>query len=243
MSYRTNVLLAGKVGSGFDTVNWESLNCRVTRVSDAEDLILRLERECPDVVFLDTDLPAADGLRLASLVKQTDPKAGLVPVTACCAFGPVQEAMKLGVAGYLIKPCSGEEILGVMEDLLTQERKTNEPADLIQECMSYIRVHYREKITIRRVAEKLQCSPWRITKQLTESGSNFREMVNRVRIEEAIRLMACPDRLLSEIACEVGYTDGAQFSHVFRQQMGITPRQYRRNLLLERKNGPQQPQN
>jgi YesN/AraC family two-component response regulator len=55
----------------------------------------------------------------------------------------------------------------------------------------------------------------------------FKEHLNRVRIEEAARLLANTDYSVMEIAIACGYKDQSYFTKVFKKLTGLTPKQYR----------------
>lgn len=62
------------------------------------------------------------------------------------------------------------------------------------------------------------------------TGKNFSELLNQVRIDEALRLLKDPTRRVGDIAVEVGFSDRAHFCHVFKRQVGISAGEYRIRL-------------
>ena len=54
--------------------------------------------------------------------------------------------------------------------------------------------------------------------------------LQRLRIEEACRLMSRRDLPLTELAQTVGYSDVKHFSRVFRTHKGISAREFRANI-------------
>lgn len=53
--------------------------------------------------------------------------------------------------------------------------------------------------------------------------------VSRLRMEHALFMLAHrPDKNLTDIALELGYTDSAIFSRAFRRYVGVSPREYRK---------------
>jgi AraC-like DNA-binding protein len=64
---------------------------------------------------------------------------------------------------------------------------------------------------------------------------NFYELVNRHRIEQAKGLLArAPDQTVLEIALAVGFNSKSTFNTAFRQNTGMTPREYRAQHLERR---------
>lgn len=60
------------------------------------------------------------------------------------------------------------------------------------------------------------------------TGLRFKPYLNRVRIDEAARLLMESDRTITEIAFMVGYSNTTHFNRVFRSLKGIAPSEYRR---------------
>ena len=59
------------------------------------------------------------------------------------------------------------------------------------------------------------------------TGMTFKEHLNRIRIEEAARLLSNTDYSVMEIAIACGYKDQSYFTKVFKKLTGLTPKQYR----------------
>ena len=59
------------------------------------------------------------------------------------------------------------------------------------------------------------------------TGTTFKEHLNRVRVEEAARLLSNTDYPVMEIAIACGYKDQSYFTKVFKKLTGLTPKQYR----------------
>jgi AraC-like DNA-binding protein len=61
---------------------------------------------------------------------------------------------------------------------------------------------------------------------------NFREYVNRYRIEESKRLLVQPRQILNitGIAYDSGFNSKSAFNRAFKKQTGMTPREYRRQV-------------
>ena len=58
-------------------------------------------------------------------------------------------------------------------------------------------------------------------------GSTLKDCQIRIRIEWACHtIRTFPDRKISSVAADGGYSDIADFNHVFRKYTGVSPRQY-----------------
>jgi AraC-like DNA-binding protein len=67
---------------------------------------------------------------------------------------------------------------------------------------------------------------------LSAANLTYSRLVEQVRFERALRLLAEPDISLIEITFELGYTDPTNFSRAFRRWTGIPPLRFRRQQTL-----------
>lgn len=96
----------------------------------------------------------------------------------------------------------------------------------------YIRNHFREKITVHQIAEKVHLSDSYLSHIFSETfGRTITEYITSVRIEYAKRMLAKPGSSISEIALECGFEDVSYFSRVFKKSEGITPRDYKKKAI------------
>lgn len=70
-----------------------------------------------------------------------------------------------------------------------------------------------------------------LQRSLAASGLSFSELLRDARLERAIELMREPERRMTDIGLELGYSDAANFTRAFRRWTGSSPRAYRRRLL------------
>ncbi len=98
--------------------------------------------------------------------------------------------------------------------------------------MEYIEGNYNRKLTLSEVAEKTYVSQWHLSKLLNRHvGQSFSEILNRVRIDAAKKLLKEPYLRIGDISEQVGFLDLAHFSRVFKKQEGISANEYRNKLL------------
>jgi AraC-like DNA-binding protein len=61
-----------------------------------------------------------------------------------------------------------------------------------------------------------------------EMGITLVTYLNRYRVNQAKAMLEKGERNLTEIALETGFSSSAYFSRVFRQEVGMSPRDYKR---------------
>ena len=79
--------------------------------SEAFDLAQRLK---PDVVLMDILIPDGDGLQTAALIRHTLPQIAIVMLTSSELDEHLYQAVRLGVAGYLLKTLDAEELFNLL---------------------------------------------------------------------------------------------------------------------------------
>lgn len=99
---------------------------------------------------------------------------------------------------------------------------------LIKKSMVFIEENYHKSISLNSLADTLGVSPFYISKLFSkELHRNFTEIVNDMRIKEAKKLI-CRDYSFKEVAYKVGYASQSYFTKVFKKNVGMSPKEYRK---------------
>ena len=111
-----------------NNVDWEAHGYEFCgEASDGEVAFPMIQRLKPDVVITDIKMPFMDGLELSKLIKKELPWTEIIILTGHEKFEYAKEAIKIGVAQYLSKPISGDELLREVDALAAKIRdKQNE---------------------------------------------------------------------------------------------------------------------
>lgn len=98
----------------------------------------------------------------------------------------------------------------------------------IKEATKYISSHFSENITLNDLADILHLNPSYLSSLFKNTtGLSYKEYLNRVRIEEAKRLLSSTDYPIMEIAVACGFNDQSYFTKIFKKHTGMTPKHYR----------------
>ncbi|MBR5524073.1 MAG: AraC family transcriptional regulator [Clostridia bacterium] len=106
------------------------------------------------------------------------------------------------------------------------------PADDSLSCriVSYLDTHYSEPITLRRMAETFGYNYRYLSGVVNRLyGMPFPQVVHRYRVDHACQLLRTTDRSVTEIAQRCGFDTLRSFNRCFKEQMGTTPREYRKS--------------
>lgn len=97
---------------------------------------------------------------------------------------------------------------------------------------AYIRRHFRRSIRIDELAETAGLSASQLQRSFRRFyGTTPVVMINRLRVEAACHLLVDRNLELNSIASELGYASASFFSTQFRQLMGMSPREFRKQRL------------
>ncbi|HYH05159.1 MAG TPA: helix-turn-helix transcriptional regulator, partial [Bacillota bacterium] len=140
-------------------------------------------------------------------------------------------AMALIYVGWLVKA------------LISWRRSKNQPLFLqgknltvtsyrekeLSQVKEFIEANYGSaEISTRMVAEQLGLSPARVIELLKDEYQlTFKQLINKLRITEAKRLLKDTDLPIIEIAFNLGFNNASYFNKLFKQYEDMTPSEYR----------------
>ena len=160
------------------SIAWEKWNCRIVATAhdglEGKNLI---EKEQPDIVFMDICMPEMDGLAMIAAINSQFPNLEVCVLTGYRDFEYAKEAIRLGVTRFLLKPSNMDELeeaIGVMCANLKKKGITGEEDSeaaleenesgakkesasgsfIVKNALAYIEENYTQKLTLGEVAEK-----------------------------------------------------------------------------------------
>jgi len=102
-----------------------------------------------------------------------------------------------------------------------------ERPELLDKVTSYIESHYAERITVSDLSRKFYVSDSSISHLFKEKmGISLYHYVTQRRLISAKNLIA-EGTALEQVGSRVGFSDYSTFYRAFKQEYGISPRQYR----------------
>lgn len=73
----------------------------------------------PDLVTMDITMPEMSGMEALKSIKQFDPKANIVMVSAMGQEGMIREAIMLGAKSFIIKPFKEDHVIQTLKKILS----------------------------------------------------------------------------------------------------------------------------
>lgn len=234
------------------SIPWDKWDCEVVGTAhDGKEGMEVIRTQRPSIVISDISMPKMDGLTMIAGLKSEFPNMQITILTGYREFEYVQEAIKLGVSRFLLKPSKMNELYEAIDimteklrqfpvdDILNMEEEQEENEEnalynneagsfIVNKALEYIDEHYKEKIHLVDVADYVYVSQWHLSKLLNKhTGQNFSEALNTARITRAKELLKNPSMRIYDIAEEVGFQDLAHFSRVFKKLEGVSANEYR----------------
>ncbi|MEI6465303.1 MAG: response regulator [Verrucomicrobiota bacterium] len=88
----------------------------IVEAANGEEALGAYEREKPQLVLLDVNMPHMDGIETLRRLKEIDPTCSVIMLTSLANRKTVEEALALGALDYLRKDTSKDEMTQTLTD-------------------------------------------------------------------------------------------------------------------------------
>lgn len=229
---------------------------RVLVAYDGEQAYKIVCKEYPDIVVSDVMMPVMNGYELCKSVKENISVSHIpfILLTARNDEDSRQYGYMMGADSYLEKPFEMEELLAKVINKLYNRIQTklhyqqigNLPVSVDSDLTSKDTL-FMEKLN-KTIIENLdnteldipyickqigmsRASLYNKLKAITDMGAN--DYINKIRIEQAMKLIRESNLNFNEISDKVGFASSRYFSTSFKQYTGFTPTQYKKHCSGE----------
>jgi AraC family transcriptional regulator of adaptative response / methylphosphotriester-DNA alkyltransferase methyltransferase len=128
-----------------------------------------------------------------------------------------EEALRKGY-----KPCKR-----CRPDLHTSTYDPNR--EWIREVKNILAREYDKPWTLQRLSERIGISPHHLQRLFKkETGVSPKRFLERIRVQQAKRLLQSGNQNVTEICYAVGFSDPSRFYKVFREETGFSPSAFKR---------------
>src|SRR5262245_47154 len=103
-----------------ETLN--SLGCRVITAANGQQCLDKVDKEGPELMFLDIEMPGKNGLDVLKELKQRGNNVAVIMITAYGTIERAVQAMREGAFDFITKPFDLDHIAMVVERALERER-------------------------------------------------------------------------------------------------------------------------
>lgn len=139
----------------------------VTTARNGKDALLQIARQLPDLIVSDVRMPVMDGYRLARQLRGA-PHTKLIPIVFLTAKDETEdriEGFQSGVDVYLTKPFEPDELIAVIQNILTRVERT-------RTAITTLVGNEEPAETVFVRDEKLTDAEWRVAELVARGQSN-----------------------------------------------------------------------
>ena len=203
-----------------------------------------------DLIVSDIMMPEMDGYELCEYVK-SELRYSHIPIVQLTAKTSVEDkvrGLEYGADAYIEKPFSSEHLMAQIDSLIRNRERirralladtghadtaslgiSKRDAEFIEKLNTHIEEHLcEETFYIEQLAEKMFMSRsnfYRKVKSLFGISPN--DYMKTYRLRKAAEMIRSGDFLIKEIYEQVGFKTSSYFSACFREEFGMTPKQYK----------------
>ena len=186
----------------------------VGEASDGELALPLIRKLEPDIVITDIKMPFMDGLELSRVIRKELPFAEIVILSGYEEFDYAKQAISIGVAQYLTKPISGDDLLRELDTLREKIIRSKEERALKEQFKKEMEENdRRERSDLFRYLVSGDCAVPELLQRAEKLGIDLSAMWYNIvllftksehhEIEEYSRSSVTIDEYLLEIADEM----------------------------------------
>ncbi|MHA0855767.1 response regulator transcription factor [Paenibacillus sp. CMAA1364] len=230
---------------------WAAGQYEILTASNGVTAMQILEEISVELMITDIRMPEISGIALVSQMREKgiQRQPSVILISGHDQFEYAQQAIRLSVVDYLLKPASREKLIASVENALKAGeerkdivfmRKVADPqlmairdeeavlSDPIRQAIHYVEMHIEEAIRQQEVAEHIHLNVSYFSSLFKEQCQlNFSEYVARRKLQKAKELLLRTNLPIAEIASRTGYQNVKYFNKLFKEYDGMSPGRYR----------------
>lgn len=195
----------------------------VGTASNGQTALELIQREEPDLAFLDIQMPKLDGFEILQQIDSS--KTKVIFITVYNTFAYAQRALRLGACDIIAKPI---DVTQLKEAIIRAVGWNFTDNETLNRALHYIDLHYSEPLTLNDLAEQACCTPSHLShlfrKHFDMSAVSY---IHKIRITKAAQLLRSGTSV-QDAAWKTGYSSMNHFYKYFKIYQGMTPAAFRR---------------
>lgn len=106
--------------------------------------------------------------------------------------------------------------------------------DSVKKAQDFIELNFQDKITVDQLADMLAVGRRSFERRFKKATTNtIAEYIQRVKMEAAKKDFETSRKNITEVMCDVGYSDTKAFRTIFKKNTGLSPIEYRNKYNKE----------
>lgn len=123
--------------------------------ANGEEGLALFRKYRPDLVISSVALPLMDGMQLAQEIKHADGATPVILTTLCDDAGHVQNAIRIGIDGYLLQPVSIDQLLQAIEEATARQFGNRELAKVNAQLSAYQEMAEEERRLVAELMDRM----------------------------------------------------------------------------------------
>ncbi len=120
-------------------------------------------------------------------------------------------------------------------ELISEEFDDYKNKQKVQQALGFIHENYNKDLNMAVVSNHISMNYSLFSHAFKQyTGKNFVNYLKELRIQEAKRLLEETDMRIIEISLAVGYENEKHFMKLFKAVCGVSPTEYRKNVMLKK---------
>ncbi|MCL6571451.1 MAG: response regulator [Bacillus sp. (in: Bacteria)] len=203
---------------------------QVTEAKSGEEGLSLFHQRMPHLIISDIRMGGMDGLTFISRVRQVSAEVPIIILSGHSDFEYARSAIRNSITDYLLKPINRVELSETISKIFKDdEGELIETSKQFKKILQYINDHLSHEITLKHIGDYVYLNPQYVGQLFkSELNQTFTDYITEERLKRAKQLLKGTSLKVYEVAQLSGYKSPKHFMTVFKQEVGITPVQYRK---------------
>ncbi|MCD8077376.1 MAG: helix-turn-helix domain-containing protein [Lachnospiraceae bacterium] len=125
-----------------------------------------------------------------------------------------------------------DDLMAVSRFILALSAPSRLDKHFLQSVHEYVYKNYTEDLSLKQLAQQFSVSPNYLSSAFKKKYNiSLLNYIHELRLTQAKELLGDPSLSIQDVSHAVGFSDAKYFSRLFQKKEGISPREYRKNLL------------
>lgn len=224
---------------------------RVKTAEDGNKAMSILERERPDLIITDMDMPNMNGMELLKRLK-ADQATRFIPVIVLAFKTDASSEIRtydLGSEAFIQKPFLPQQLIAIVGNVLKNrislkdyyrsalsdmaifqgKSMNSKEKEFVLSLIRVIEDNMTEDLSPAVIARKLCISEMTLYRRIRELvGKRPTEFIRSIKLNKAADMLKTTGMTVQEIMFDCGFNNKSYFYRVFAQTYGMSPMEYRK---------------
>lgn len=202
---------------------------QVIEAKSGEEGLALVYQRLPHLIITDIRMGGMDGLAFVAKVRQVSIEVPIIILSGHSDFEYARLSLKYGITDYLLKPVDRVELSDVISNIFKVKKEENiDVSKQFQKILQFIDDHFIQEVTLKKIADYMYLHPQYVGQLFKrELNQTFTDYLTVERLKKAKKLLETTHLKVYEVAQLSGYKSPKHFMTLFKQEVGMTPKEYR----------------